>query len=383
MNNVAQYINSSHARLAIHRKGEVVPREEYLDHMTFRANKRPMFTEIFGPLIGLKEEWVAQGAREEELDFSAFRYRWADTFFIPVSCGWVGGDAEEILEETEDLLVFRDSMGRRMRMSKKTSSLPVPMTYPVKTMDDWLRVKHHYEFCDERFSENWRHPHPGMTTGVGIPGGFDEPRQLMGEEALAEACYEDPELIRDILQTIAKTALRVLDIVTREVKVDQLFVHEDMAGRSGPLFGPKQVIEFITPYYRPIWDLVRDRGARLFLQDSDGDMRPVIPAFLDAGINVMSPCEPMAGMDIVQLRAQYGARLAFMGGIDKHILRQSKEKIAAELEYKIPPMVRSGGCILGLDHRVTNGTPLAHYRFYIQKAWELMERESKSKSASS
>lgn len=28
-----------------------------------------------------------------------------------------------------------------------------------------------------------------------IPGGFDEPRQLMGEEELCIACYEQPELI--------------------------------------------------------------------------------------------------------------------------------------------------------------------------------------------
>jgi len=65
-----------------------------------------------------------------------------------------------------------------------------------------------------------------------------------------------------------------------------------------------------------------------------------------------------------------------MGGIDKHVLRGTPDEIVAELEYKIPPLVRSGGCVLGLDHRIPNGTPLAHYRFYIQKAWEIMEREA-------
>jgi len=47
-----------------------------------------------------------------------------------------------------------------------------------------------------------------------------------------------------------------------------------------------------------------------------------------------------------------------------------------ELEYKIPPMVHSGGCVLALDHRIPNGTPLANYRFYIEKAWEIMNREA-------
>jgi hypothetical protein len=64
----------THADLAI-RKTPTVGREEYLDYMTFRGAARPMFTEIFGPIVGLKEEWEAQGARPEELDILRFRYR--------------------------------------------------------------------------------------------------------------------------------------------------------------------------------------------------------------------------------------------------------------------------------------------------------------------
>ncbi len=62
-----------------------VRREEYLDHMTFKANKRPLFTETFGPIIGLKEEWAAQGATQAELDMSAFRYRQAMSGSLPVN----------------------------------------------------------------------------------------------------------------------------------------------------------------------------------------------------------------------------------------------------------------------------------------------------------
>ena len=68
-------------------------------------------------------------------------------------------------------------------------------------------------------------------------------------------------------------------------------------------------------------------------------------------------------MDIVEIRHTYGNILAFYGGIDKHVIRRSKEEILAELEYKIPPMVASGGCVLALDHRIPNGTPLENYRF--------------------
>ena len=81
-------------------------------------------------------------------------------------------------------------------------------------------------------------------------------------------------------------------------------------------------------------------------------------------------------MDIVKLREQYGTQLAFIGGLDKHVVRRSHDEIVAELEYRIPPMVRSGACMLGLDHRIPNGTPIEGYRFYHAKAWEILDREA-------
>ena len=368
----------SHASLAI-KVTPTVRREEYLDYMTFQANDRPLFTEIFGPLIGLKEEWAEQGASPDELDLSAFTFRAPMRGRVPINTGWIGGEPEQVLEETEDFLITRDRMGRTMKLSKGYSTLPLPLDWPVKSMDDWLRIKPHYEFSEERFGANWQqaardHIESGRALLAGIPGGFDEPRQLMGEEELCVAFYTQPELVHDILQTIGNTAFKVLERVSSVVQIDELSVHEDLAGKSGPLVGPKQVEEFIRPYYRRIWDMLQDRGARLFSQDSDGDMNPVIPAFIDAGVNVMYPFEPAAGMDIVKARETYGTKLAFWGGIDKHVLRRGQEEIEVELEYKIPPMVRTGGCILGLDHRIPNGTPIDNYRFYIRKAWEIMDR---------
>jgi hypothetical protein len=371
---------TKHSDLAI-RKTPTVGREEYLDHMTFRHRAAPLFTEIFGPILGLKEEWEEQGATPEELDFTAFHYRCEARGHLPINVGRNGGFPEVQLEETDEYRLWRDGLGRTMKLPKQFATLPLPLDYPVKTMDDWLRIKPWYRFSEERLAGDWavvarRHRAEDRVVCVGIPGGFDEPRQLMGEEELCVAYYAQPELVHDILETLSDTAFRVLDRVSATVPVDLLFVHEDMAGKSGPLAGPTQIREFIAPYYRRVWSLLRDRGARVFDQDSDGDMNPVIDAFLDAGVNCMHPMEPAANMDIVAVRAKYGTRLAFYGGLDKHVLRQSKEAIVAELERKIPPMVATGGCVLALDHRITNGTPLEHYRFYVAKAWEIIRRET-------
>lgn len=352
-------------------------RDEYLDYMTFKAAPRPFFVEMFGPLIGLDEEWRAQGASEAEIGMTAFGFDHVRKHHVAVNTGMAGGLSETVLEDTSEFLITRDCYGRRAKLFKGRSTIALPLDYPVTDMDSWRRVKPWYEFSEARFGADWaaaarQARDRGALVVVSIPGGFDEARQLLGEENTCLAYYEQPELMQEILDTIGSTAERVLERVSREVTVDVLSVHEDMAGKSGSLAGPRQIAEFISPYYHRAWDPLRARGARLFQQDSDGNMNGVIPAFIDAGLNCMFPMEPAAGMDIVQVRQAYGQKLAVMGGIDKHVLRQGQAAIRRELEYKLQPLMRTGGVVFGLDHRIPNGTPLADYRYYVRTTRELL-----------
>lgn len=358
-----------HSDLAIIRNISI-DRKQYVEHMSFEKNHGPMYTEIFGPLVGLKEEWEEQGASPGELDFSAFEYRCPDYFYIPVITGRLGGNERTIVEKTGEYEIYRDNLGRNMKIIYGAATLALPLNYPVKNGDDWKKIKHLYEFSEERFLPGWEDAvmnavSRGAVITLEIPGGFDEPRQLMGEEEISYAWYEQPELIMDILNTIMDTVYKVTERVTSVVPVDRLYVHEDMAGKSGPMIGPVQILEFIKPYYRKIWDLVHTRGCRIFDQDSDGFMEPVIDAFLECGVNCMHPLEPAAGMDIVRIRKKYGKRLAFVGGLDKFAVREGGDILENELKRKVPFMTESGGCILGLDHRIPNGTLLENYKTYL------------------
>jgi len=355
-------------------------REQYVDYMTFRRAGEPIFVELFGPLVGLEDEWRVQGATEAEIALTAFGFDYVRRHHVGVNTGLTGGFEEQLLEETDEHVISRDRYGRRVRLMKGVATIAHPLEFPVTDMDSWLRFKPKYEFSEARFAEGWADAAREARDNdslivVGIPGGFDEPRQLMGEEGLCLAYYQQPELVHDILETIGETCERVLDRVSREVQVDQLSVHEDLAGKSGSMIGPKQIEEFVKPYYRRSWDLLASRGARIFGQDSDGNLNGVVDAFLDCGINCMHPMEPAAGMDVVRLRKQYDTRLAMLGGIDKHVVRRSRKEIRAELEYKLQPMMRTGGMVFGLDHRIPNGTPLENYRYYVKTAREILGLE--------
>lgn len=359
-------------------------RQDFIDLMTFNNPKREMFYETMGLLVGLDEEWKAQGATAEELDLSAFGFDYVHAAFSGGHTGLIHGQKEKILEETKEYKISTDYWGRIVKLVKGTATIPLPMSYPVKTMDDWRKIKHKFEFDESRINleiveQAKAFKKQGSLITANIPGGFDYPRQLMGDEQACLCYYEDPELMQDILDTISNTSFRILDKISELITIDCLTVHEDMAGKGGPMAGPALVKKFIHPYYRRIWDLLSSRGTKLFAQDSDGDMNPLLSVFADAGVNIFYPCEPAAGMDIVTIRKEYGKSFAMLGGIDKHVLRKSKEEIRKELEYKLQDSMRGGGMCFSLDHRIPNGTPLENYRYYVKTAQEMLGIEPKEK----
>ncbi len=352
-------------------------REQYIELMTFGESPRPMFSELFGPLVGLDDEWREQGADEREIAMVAFDWDYVPYVECGGDCGPFGTPEPVVLEETGDYLIQRDHLGRTAKLCKATATLPLPLDFPVKTVEDWQALKPYYLDNAGRVDADVVHDavtaqRTGAMVRAEIPGAWDTLRELMGGEKACMAFYLQPDLVRDILHTIRETSVRVLERVQEVLTIDQLFVHEDMAGKSGPLIGPDQVNEFIAPYYRACWETASSHGTRLFNQDSDGNMMPLLDAFLECGVNVMHPFEPAAGMDMVAVRQKYGNRLAILGGIDKHVLRRSKDEIDRELQYKMQPLMQTGGTVFGLDHRIPNGTPLENYRYYLRRGRQIL-----------
>jgi uroporphyrinogen-III decarboxylase len=353
-------------------------REEYLDLMTFGGNKKPMFAELFGLLVGLDNEWKEQGASLDEINMIAFDWDYVPVVKCGGNTGIFGGFEKKILEETVEHLIEQDELGRKMKICKGYSTQPLPMDFPVKDMESWLSVKRFYEFSEARIDwasvENARKLKEKGYLVVGyIPGGFDTVRELMGEVNGCLAYYLQPELLKDILKTLSDTSIKVYERISEKLVIDQLSVHEDMAGKNGPMIGPDEVNEYIKPYFSAVWDLVSSQGTKLFDMDSDGDMGPILDVLLECGLNAMHPFEPAAGMDIVKIRQKYGNRLAIRGGINKFVLTQGKEEIRKELEYKMQPfMLEQGGIVFGLDHRIVNGTHIENYRYYVNLGREIL-----------
>lgn len=348
--------------------------KQYVDLMTYNRPVRPMFSELFGPIVGLDKEWKAQGASDDMIAMRGFCFDYVPYFTLG-NLDSIHRPEDRIIEDTPEYYIAVDHYGRRVKMAKATSTIPLPENYPVETMEDWLKIKHMFLWEESRVTEEdlakaEELQKNGTLIKTEILGGFDILRELMGEVNCCIAFYEDPDLIFDILNTISDMNVKALKKITSRVIPDQLSIHEDLAGKTAPMIGPATVREFLYPYYRASWDITSAAGTKLFCQDSDGNINVLIDDFIRCGVNIFYPCEPGGDMDIVALRKKYGHAIAFRGGIDKHVLRRTKEEIKAELDYKMQEFMLEGGIVFGLDHRIPNGTPLENYIYYVNYARE-------------
>lgn len=352
-------------------------RDQYIAHMNNEFTGSEMFCELFGPLYQLEAEWRGQGASEDEIAMTAFDWDYVLKTGLPVYTGAVTDIRPRVIEENDEFNISLDMYGRKTKLFKNCATIALPLTHPVGCMNDWLKVKHWYEYNDKRINTEAliytaALREKGYLVCANIPGGFDETRQLMGEAELCCAYYDEPEMINEILTTIADTCVKCFEHALKYCKIDCLCIHEDLAGKSGSLIGPNIINSFLKPYYRKVWDLVSSFGCTMFSKDSDGNINSVIDSFLDCGVTTFYPFEPMAGMDMVKIKQKYGRTFSIKGGIDKIALLGGREAIRRELEYKISDVTLGGGTVFGLDHRIPNGVLIDDYRYYVNLGREIL-----------
>lgn len=96
---------------------------------------------------------------------------------------------------------------------------------------------------------------------------------------------------------------------------------------------------------------------------SDGRILEFIPYFIEEGLTCLQPLEVKAGMDLIELKREYGDSLAFMGGIDvRAMAHPDPQVIEEEIRAKFEVAKQGGGYIYHSDHSVPNNVSLAQYQ---------------------
>jgi uroporphyrinogen decarboxylase len=143
--------------------------------------------------------------------------------------------------------------------------------------------------------------------------------------------------------------------------VDMVYTYDDVGMQSGLLMSPRMWRAFILPRHQRLNAAIR-RYPTQIMYHSCGAIYPLIGAVADEmGIDVLNPLQPRAaGMDMARIKKEFGARLAFHGGVDiQHTLPYgSPQDVRDEARERCRVLGRGGGYICASAHYIQADTPL-------------------------
>ena len=200
---------------------------------------------------------------------------------------------------------------------------------------------------------------------------YTEINLLMGYENFSMALFEDFELCKAIIDKLGKVGVASVEQLVN-VDIDFVFFGDDMAYTGGMIISPQFMRELFFPWYRKFIQIARDAGKYVMFH-SDGNIEPVIPDFVEAGLNALNPIEP-AAMDIVKLKGLYGGKLALIGNIDVDLLsRGSIAEVAALTKKRLEELKPGGGFLLGSSNSVCDYVNHENYIAMLNTNYEFGE----------
>jgi uroporphyrinogen decarboxylase len=354
-------------------------RERFVRTLTGQPVDRVPFIKVFGGDNARVPEWerdepdLAQ-TLDRKLRFEGGYRGWRIT---PVAFGLTGLDAPVVLEETAEKVVHRHGDGHVTVRFKGGDYHAHTLEFAVKSRADWDRIKSRHLAADdpERFPADWSarvaeyrtRDYPLQLTHGGVYGFA---RNLMGDEALGLAFYDDPDLVHDMMDSYTDMLLALWGRMTPDTDFDLIECWEDMASKNGMLISPDLFREFMKPNYEKVADFARRHRIPIILVDSDGYIEDLAPLMLESGVTAMYPFEVQAGNDVFRVRERLPG-LGVIGGLDKESMARGRADMDAELE-KARRLIRLGRFIPGPDHFVLSNVPWANYRYFMERLREVV-----------
>ncbi len=142
---------------------------------------------------------------------------------------------------------------------------------------------------------------------------FEKANFARGIEGFLADIGGDAAFARKLLTRIIDRNLVFLETMLTAPEIDGILLGSDWGSQKDLLMSPESWHDLIRPGEQREYDLIHEYGKDVWIH-SCGCVERIIPALIEMGVNVLNPVQPEA-MDVPRLKADYGDRLTFWGGL--------------------------------------------------------------------
>ncbi len=181
-----------------------------------------------------------------------------------------------------------------------------------------------------------------------------------------------------LMDRFLEIRLAIAERALREVgeDVDVVMVtSDDLGGSDRTLISPALYRSLIKPRQQRTFDFFRARTAAKLYYHTDGAVYPLIPDFIELGVDALNPVQVSAtGMgDTRKLKKEFGDRLTFWGAIDTHRVLPfgTPGEVREEVRRRILDLGPGGGYVVCPVHNIQPEVPPENIVALFDSAYDL------------
>jgi len=257
---------------------------------------------------------------------------------------------------------FRNEWGVVLETTAEEHGFPVEG--PIRTLEDlrdYTPPDPHAPGRYESLQRLVKRYKGRLAIGVHLNDVFSIPRYLCGFETLLMALVEEPDLVRRLVALSVEMNLAMARECARH-GADFVFTGDDYASAERPFMSPRFFREFFFAGLKEVVAGFHEVGLPV-IKHTDGNIRPILDMILDSGIDCLDPIDPIAGMDIAEMKARYADRIALKGNVDcAHTLTFGSERdVVEETRSVIRKAAAGGGLILSSSNSIHSAVKPGNY----------------------
>ena len=267
----------------------------------------------------------------------------------------------------KDDTTFVDEWGIERKLTGDV--LPAAMNAPIPSIDSHagysfpsLDVPHRFQTL-ERAMEKYG-DHRGVV--LNLRDGFSDMRDLLGYENALVTLLTDKKHYHDLLKRVVEYNVALAALAVKRYGIQIVATTDDVATGRGPIIKPKVYAERIAPHFQEVIQGYKSLGL-LVIKHSDGDIRPYLDGWLEAGIDCLDPIDPGGGLDMAEMKEKYGHRICLKGNIDctGNLCNGTPEQVAEEVRLCIAKGGRAG-LIVSSSNTIHRGVRPENYRAMLE-----------------
>jgi uroporphyrinogen decarboxylase len=257
---------------------------------------------------------------------------------------------------------YRNEWGVVLEKNEEEHGFPIDG--PIKSLDDLDRYSPPDPHAPGRYESLKRlvGRYKGkLAIGVHLNDVFSIPRYLAGFEGLLIALAEESDLVRRLVDLSVEINLEMAKEVAKH-GADFVFTGDDYASTERPFMSPRAFREFFNPGLKRVIEGFHAVGLPV-IKHTDGNIRPLLDMILDSGIDCLDPIDPIAGMDIEEMKKNHGHRVALKGNVDcAHTLTFGTEaQVVEETKSVIRKAGYGGGLIVSSSNSIHSKVKPGNY----------------------